>query len=353
MNSIRFLALLPLITANFAFAQTKAKDGATKPSSPTPSASAPAAGAKTSTAGTGTNAPATDASVSAPPPPSDTAPPPPPPRAGDEKKETTPPPAPERDPGDPYESPSRVYHFIGARYRGTYIPQFMLNIAVREGASVYSNSIGIEYERRTDGFSIIPALTYTEYGTGDMLFLEKGKPETVIGNWVAVNSSMKALYASVDLLWSKKISSKVSFEYGFGVGIGAFFDSLMVNWVKDDPNGALTASNGRRFSLCQTVTDGPGCTARDHSNSQENKVGRYEEKSWFNGGSKPVLLPTITVPNLGIRWKPHRAFASRVQLGFSTTGFWFGISGSYGFPGKPAAPSPKAVDAVEVEETIE
>jgi hypothetical protein len=269
---------------------------------------------------------------------------------------TTPPPPPasDRDSSDPYEAPGRLYQFVGARYRGTIVPKFLLNAFVSEGSTIYSNSIGVEYERRTDGFSIIPSLSYTEYGTGDMLFLEKGKPDTVIGNWVAVNSSMKGIYAAVDLLWSAKINKQFAFEFGFGVGLGVIFDSLVINWVKDDPNGNLKADNGRKFAFCATVNDGPGCTARDHSNSTELKVGGYQEKGWFSGGSKPVLFPTITVPNLGLRFKPHRAFASRLQVGFSLTGFWFGISGSYGFPSKPANRGPsKPSDNVEVEENVE
>jgi hypothetical protein len=261
---------------------------------------------------------------------------------------TPPPPTSDRESSDPYEAPNKTYQFIGARYRGTIVPQFLLNAFVSEGATIYSHSVGIEYERRTDGFSIIPSLSYTEYGTGDTL-VRSGND--IIGNWVAFNSSLKGVYAAVDLLWSTRINKQLSFEFGFGVGMGVIFDSLMVNWVRDDAQGSLQASSGRRFSLCNTEADGPGCTARDHSNSSERKVGRYEEKNWFNGGSKPVLFPTITIPNLGLRFKPHQAFAGRLQVGFSLTGFWFGLSGSYGFPGKARAPKP--TDNTEVEETVE
>jgi hypothetical protein len=266
---------------------------------------------------------------------------------------TVTPPSAERASNDPYESPNSVYHFIGARYRGTVIPQFMLNLAVSEGTTVYSNSIGIEYERRSGNFSIIPALSYTEYSMDSTLFLEKGKPEATVGNWSLINSSMKAIYGSVDFLWSKKLSKTLDFEYGFGVGLGAFFDNLSINWVYRDPNGKYGSANGQKFSACTSINDGAGCTARDHSNSKELKVNGYQEPSWFNGGSKPNFFPTITIPNVGLRFKPSRAFAARAQVGFSVTGFWFGLSGSYGFPGKAVTRAPKNDNAVEVEETVE
>jgi hypothetical protein len=270
---------------------------------------------------------------------------------------TVTPPSAERASNDPYESPNSVYHFVGARYRGTVVPQFMLNLAVSEGTTVYSNSIGVEYERRSGNFSIIPALSYTEYSMDSTLFLEKGKPDTVVGNWSLINSSMKAIYGSVDFLWSKKLSKTLDFEYGFGVGLGAFFDNLSINWVYENPNGAYAGSNGRKYSPCVTINDGGGanggCTAQNHSNSKEIKINGYQERSWFNGGSKPNFFPTITIPNVGLRFKPSRAFAARAQVGFSLTGFWFGLSGSYGFPGKAVTRAPKNDNAVEVEETVE
>jgi hypothetical protein len=147
----------------------------------------------------------------------------------------------------------------------------------------------------------------------------------------------------------------LDFEFGGGIGFGTMFDTLRVNWVYEDPNGPYRSEGGRTFSACQVGddlrSDRAGCTTRDHSFAKVARVGGYEEASWFNGGSKPSFLPQLTLPNLGVRIKPMREFAGRVQVGFSITGFWFGISGSYGFPGRKAAPKPK--QNVEVEETVE
>ena len=117
-----------------------------------------------------------------------------------------------------FEKPGKTYYFIGARYRGTVIPKGFMKLFVRGGATVYSNTMGLEFDMRKDGFSIIPSLTFVEYGTQDILFLERGKPETA-NNWSVVNSSLKGLYGNVDLLWSTKVHKNVDFEYGVGVGI--------------------------------------------------------------------------------------------------------------------------------------
>ncbi|CAN5918345.1 hypothetical protein BH11MYX4_BH11MYX4_54310 [soil metagenome] len=260
-------------------------------------------------------------------------------RAEDEKKaaEARPPasvepPHEEWNSSDVEEIPTKSYLFIGAHYRGNVIPQFMLNLFIDKGATIYSNTFGFQLDKRKDGFSVIPALSFTEYGTGDILFKAKDGKD-IPGNYTFVNSSMKAIYATVDLLWSTKIAKNFDFEYGFGVGLGVIFGSLANNWVYRDANGALDG-----FSKCPSEGfggPGSGCNKADHQNSDVAKVGDYTEKSWFDGGSKPVVFPYISIPQVGLRFKPVKQFESRLGLGFSLTGFWFGLSGAYGLEQKP------------------
>jgi hypothetical protein len=211
----------------------------------------------------------------------------------------------------------------------------MLNLFVDEGATIYSNTIAIELDMRKDGFSLIPALGFTEYGTGgDILFKEKGSKD-IPGNYSFVNSSMKALYATADLLWSVKISKNFEFEYGAGFGLGIIFGDLANNWVYEDPNGSLSGSNGKNYAKCQSGGTQPGCNAVEHRNADTLKVGDYTEPSWFNGGSKPVIFPWISIPQLGLRYKPVKNFVARIGMGFALTGFWFGLNGEYGLEQQP------------------
>jgi hypothetical protein len=239
---------------------------------------------------------------------------------------------PANDIHDVSEKEGKTYYYVGLRYRGDVVPKFMENIFVDGGKTIYSNSIGLEVDIRKDGYSLIPALTYTEYGTGDILFVQKGKDQTDPGNWSYVNSGLKAIYASVDLLWSVPVNKNIEFEYGFGAGIGVVFGNLIDNWVYVTPAGKtadFTGSNGVGYSKCNTVADGAGCNPADHQNATTNKVGGYIEKSWAGGGSVPNIFPSLTFPELGFRFKPIRQMEARVGLGFSLTGFWFGLSGDY------------------------
>src|SRR5262249_53490855 len=168
------------------------------------------------------------------------------------------PPAPEADIYDTHEDPGKRYMFAGVRYRGTIVPAAFEHLFVDEGGTFYSNSIGLELDMRKDGQSTIPWIQYTEYGTDDFLFKEKGKPNTV-GNYSFVNSSLKALYLGLDEMWSVPIANHVEFEYGFGVGLGFVFGDLVDNWVTDQKGAPYAgapvpvAATGAQYYKCTQV----------------------------------------------------------------------------------------------------
>jgi hypothetical protein len=261
------------------------------------------------------------------------------------------------------------YYFPGLRYRVTVIPQFLVNLFVNQGGTFVSHSIGAELDMRKDDQSTIPWISYTTFGFGDTLFEQKNgtAPAGQASNWSVVNSGLSALFLGLDELWSTKLDEDehFAFEYGFGVGIGIVFGSLQNNWVYETvttgPNaGTLVSSDGRHFAQCPSQTPGPGllqnmgangptngCPTGAHQNATIAKVGGYTEPNWFSGGSVPVLFPHIAFPQLGLRWKPVKQFETRLGLGFSLTGFWFGISGNYGL--EKTAPS--SSDASPMKET--
>ena len=283
-------------------------------------------------------------------PPPDPAPPPPPPRDPTPPAEPAPaavsatadvkvaeiPDTGEGSSGDVTEKPGKSYTFIGLRYRGNIVPQFITSLFVDKGGTYFTNSIGIEADLRKDHFSLIPALTYAEYGTGGgVLFLQKGKDAGDPGNWSLVNSDLKAVYLTADLLWSIRVHKNFDFEYGAGFGLGAIFGDLGNNWVTTQaiagqqaytPNGG-----GQKYYPCQTLNDGQGCALANHQNaSPPGKVGGYKEANWFNGGAVPVVFPWISIPQFSLRFKPVKQMEARLSIGMSLTGFWFGLSANYG-----------------------
>lgn len=334
------IALTAITIAPLALAQTattpKKKKGTKTAASASASASASAAPSATASA-----APASDSTTS-----DDT----------DTTEKPKPTPAPEATEGTDVppvtppltEDPNKAYYFIGARYRGTIVPAFLEHLFVNDGSTIYSNTVGLEAERRKDGQSMIGWIAFTEYGFGNTLFFQKNEQD-LPQNYSIVNSGLKGLYVGLDESWSVPIRNDMQFEYGFGIGLGVIFGSLENDWVTlgnaGDP-GAVKGSNGNYYVPCQAQSDGASCTTALHQNASTAKVGGYVEKNWLNGGAVPVVFPHIAIPQLGLRYKPIPELEARLSLGFSITGFWFGLSADYGLEQRPhtekPAPSPSA-----------
>lgn len=234
----------------------------------------------------------------------------------------------------------RTYLFAGIRYRGVVLPKFVVDAFIEGGQTVYSNQIGLELDIRKNGFSVIPAISYAEFSTGDLLYKDKNAADFV-GNYGLGNSGLKMIQLTVDLLWSAKINKVLDFEYGVGLGVGFVFGDLLNNWVREDANGRYSAANGKKYSPCAAEDAvGTGCNRKDHQNADVARVNNYLEPSWANGGSKPNVIPWVAIPQIGLRFKPIKAFEARLGLGVSLTGFWFGLSGNYGFE-RPVSKGPE------------
>jgi hypothetical protein len=321
-------AAAPIVTAlvgQDAYAQTKPKKKGAKPAdsaSAAPTETAPPAD---------TTPPAAPATSAAP----ETAPS----ASANAELPNTPPEGAAADNTVTVEDPLKTYYFVGARYRGTIIPKFLVNAFVNGGDTFYSHLVALELDIRKDGHSTMPWLGLATYGFGNTLFENNGSngsgPEFA-GNWTVVSSSLNAIYLGLDELWSVPLDEAHhwDFEYGFGVGLGVVFGTLNNTWVHTQSGTQISEGNYVPCTQADLAAMVQGCTPADHQNSQTNKVGSgpgqyYSEKAGLLG-PKPILFPYIAFPDLGVRWKPVKQFQARFGIGFSLTGFWFGISGDYG-----------------------
>src|SRR5262245_31372881 len=241
------------------------------------------------------------------------------------------------EPGSSWSDPTEPAHkrqlYLGVRYRGVEMPKFLMNLFADEGRTVLLHSAGLELDVRRDGFSVTPYILYARYFMDDTLFLEKGKEPANPGSYSFINASLHAFYVGVDVLWSVKVNRYIDFEAGLGVGIAFVYGDLVNNWVYPDANGPFVSSSGLHLKGCDVRTDAPSCQKENHDNAKNDKVGRYVEPNWLNGGSVPSFYARIAAPLLGFRIKPARDWALRIQGGLSLTeGFLFGANLEFRLP---------------------
>ncbi len=239
---------------------------------------------------------------------------------------------PERDPIgerpiDTYEYPNKTYYFLGARYRLSVMPAFVLNWFMRHAPTITSNTAGIELNIRRNGFNVVPALSFSEYGIHNVFIGDVSGDLNEARNWSRVHSTIKGVFATVDLLWSTPVARHVDIEYGLGVGAGFTFGNLNMDWVY---------RNGDTLTPCQTVEDGPaegldaGCRSLNHQATSKPHVGGYVVPDWMRRGSLPNAMLWLT-PQFGVRLKPIKHLEAHLTTGVSLTGIWVGLSVNYGF----------------------
>lgn len=226
------------------------------------------------------------------------------------------------DDGSPVEDPSKTYYFVGARVRAVIVPAFIIEAFGDGGESVVGPSFGPEFAIRKNGFEYVFAVSYTAYPMQDVPFKAPSDPETAME---LVTSEIKVLYLSADFYWSKSFSPQFAFLYGGGAGLGIVWGPLYRAQAYPVPGG---------WDYCpgpptmMNPGPNPAYCSPDPTLETQHYVG-YEEPNWFNGGSKPVIMPWLNI-QAGLRWKPHRAFVARLDLGIGLGQVFVGLGADYG-----------------------
>lgn len=231
--------------------------------------------------------------------------------------------APADQPGgdSPVELPGQTYRFVGLRYRGIIIPKFMIGLFGDGGETTYIHGVGPEFALRKDGFEYVFSLWWAGYKMDDTPFKSSSDPNT---GWEIVKADLNVIYLTSDFLWSQELGPQFSVNYGMGAGFGFVFGDLYRTQAYP-PSGNLN-QDPYDWKKCTSPGNPPNGGA---CGSDNDHYGGYTEPSWADGGSKPIIFPWL-VAQTGFRYKPSRSFVGRLDLGFGTSGFFFGIGADYG-----------------------
>ena len=237
---------------------------------------------------------------------------------------------------DPREDPLKSYYFVGVRFRDVVVPKFMLNIFADGGSTVNVFTFGPEFSSRKAGVEYDIGLSYADYSMNEFLFKAKADGNDA---WEIVSSDMKVIYLNIDVLFEvwKHETGMFSFMVGGGVGLGGVLGNLYRTQAYPNDPGRPNPEDTSQWNKCNGPTPGmhidpgTGNSYCDASNTHFQVNGQdYSEASWVNGGSKPFIFPWLALPQVSFRFKPVKQFQARADLGFSVTGFYFGLSAAYG-----------------------
>lgn len=214
----------------------------------------------------------------------------------------------------PVEVKGETYRFVGLRYRAIIVPKFMIGLFADGGTTVVAHSGGAEFGIRKDGFEYNFGLWLAGYGMEPTPFKSTSDGEDA---WELVESKIKVLYLTADFMWSHPFSPEFALNYGMGAGLGVVWGPLYRNQAYRTGSGDYAKCVG------QGNPNGMYCGA------DNNHYNDYPEPSWSDGGSKPILFPWLALQT-GLRYKPHRKFVGRLDVGFGLSGFFLGVGADYG-----------------------
>lgn len=229
-----------------------------------------------------------------------------------------------------FEDPLKRYYFLGVRFRDVVVPQFMLELFAKGGATGNVWLVGPELTMRKDRTEIDISLVYADYGFGPAML--KGKDDADVA-YEVVKSELKVGYLTFDLLIDVPLDSSGMFSFliGGGVGVGFVAGDLHRTQAYPTDGGAADPKDASKWTKCTGDGDGFGGYC-DNGNNHYTSGGKdFSEPSWLDGGSKPVILPWLSIPQLSFRAKPIKQMQIRADVGFAITGFFFGLSSGYGF----------------------
>lgn len=211
-------------------------------------------------------------------------------------------------------------YYLGLRYRGIIIPEFVLDWFIEGGQTLYANGVGPEFSIRNGS---------AEYTLSAWVAFYDMDPAAIKGHqneeeaWEIIQSDLKSLYLTADFLWHSELTPGLDLSYGGGAGVGLIFGDLYRTQAYLVDGG--TAGDPSDYRPCQAVGQ-PSSIYCDDANAH---YPGFTEPGWSDGGGKPVAFPWLAA-QLGLRYQPHPNVATRLDLGLGLSGFMLGLAADYG-----------------------
>lgn len=208
--------------------------------------------------------------------------------------------------------------WLGFRYRGAIIPQFLVNAFVDGGTTIFAPGGAVTLTTHASDADVVFGLGYMSYRMGPTAMKGKDAPDT---EWEFVESTLNSLVASVDLMFNVPLNDTgtVAFRIGGSVGVGWTFLGDLSRTQSYPKNGK--AGDPDTYLPCRGPNNPVGtyryCNKLD---KDATHYPGYTEPNWFQGGKRPLIYPWLTLPQLGLTFKPSQTVAIDVEVGTALTG---------------------------------
>jgi hypothetical protein len=239
--------------------------------------------------------------------------------------------------------------YVGAYYRHTWVPTFLLKPIFERAAGVSNEGLGLIVSHASrSGITAELGLGYQGYH-----FEGAFNPNnSIVEDTEWVKSTLGLVHLTGSLLWPVRIQRQWSLEIGLGVDLGIVTGGLHRSeaYPRDgsfracesagNPStaGPDTDADGKPLAYCEQAFDRNG---KPTDTSGANVSGaHYNDKET----RVPPLMLVPMLPHFALRWDPAERVAIKLEAAFGLVQFWVGASVQVGFgrSRQPAAAEPSA-----------
>lgn len=250
-----------------------------------------------------------------------------------------------RESTDPYEDPKKSYFFVGAAWRYTLLPSFVLEWFLDDAPGLVApGSFFGEFGYRKNGFQVVAQVGWMKWAFKGPFRAAGDPPEDT--EWLV--GKFNFLQGTAAITWSTSFTDWFAVEYGVEAGIGGVIGDLTRSeayhngagkW-KPCPTFALdpgwpgsVPKDGDSAVYCDVpVATSSGVTPQ--TNEADEIGAHYNVKAPHGITNKgiPRAVP-ILGPRVSLRFKPIHQLVLRVDvpLPLFPYGFVGGLSAQFGF----------------------
>ena len=251
-----------------------------------------------------------------------------------EEEQTKKEPEPEAEPAPDEATPTTPpTWWFGAQLNDTFVPSFMLSMFLDEPPSIGNLGFGVTATHRSaDGLSLVLGLGYVGYGfEGTLRAIDDPEEDT---EWVT--SKLGFVHVTGAILWSMDFGQMFAFEYGLGLDVGIVTGDLTRSEaVRVVPGGAFSECIGPRNPGTLAPSGKPYCEFPSTNGVLDptkatNTADELGEQYHVKSTSIPPVMAFPALPQLALRFSPHRNIAIKLEAAYGIFQFKVGVSAAYG-----------------------
>lgn len=222
------------------------------------------------------------------------------------------------------QTPGAARYGVGARFRVTSVPKWLLGLFLDESVPLTSYTGGLEFFRRSGNFELAFGVAYQNLSPKDGNWLGAGNDPSQDTDLIQFRN-LSSISVDAAFILHTEFNEYVGIHYGGGVGVG-IVRGKMLRTSAGSPGCATDPGNR---DACYPVCAGGRCTEQQLQNSQGGMDSPLSP-SRFSDNHVPTIYPIVNlITGLDVRLPTVPGLAFKVDLGYFFPYFFAGAGLAY------------------------